>query len=214
MPIILNSMNQKNFKLDVTPLRKHITEEENVLLDNMLEEYEKDQDKESLIKQLKMLQIKIATRGVTKEIFDAIELIKMYPHHVDMFLDDNITNYIKHNYVAILFIQNLIDCKQTHVNTEKKKKYTEKEKEEILEKISEKGIEIPSKFICTFKQDLMFPDEVVMYNGRAYSKAYLINWLKNQDKDPYTGQKFYNKSIQPNFQLEREIEDWLNQIKF
>ena len=75
----------------------------------------------------------------------------------------------------------------------------------IMESIS---VDIPEKFVCPISKELM-KDPVIAFDGNAYSRATIEDWLKQHKTSPVTGAAAEHCIVVPNNALKQQIAEFV-----
>ena len=68
--------------------------------------------------------------------------------------------------------------------------------------------EIPHEFYCSISQDIM-TDPVKTIDGFTYDRVSIEKWFENSCKSPLTGLNLSSKTLTPNNELRKQIEEFL-----
>lgn len=71
--------------------------------------------------------------------------------------------------------------------------------------------EIPHEFYCTISQDIMsYPVKTI--DGFTYDRVSIEKWFENSSKSPLTGLNLSSKTLTPNNELRKQIEEFCNSV--
>ena len=71
--------------------------------------------------------------------------------------------------------------------------------------------EIPHEFYCSISQDIM-KDPVKTIDGFTYDRVSIQKWFENSWKSPLTGLNLSSKTLTPNNELKKQIEEFCNSL--
>lgn len=71
-----------------------------------------------------------------------------------------------------------------------------------------KGMRVRDEFLCPITFELMI-DAVVAADGHSYERSAITKWMQAKDISPRTGEPLENRSLIPNINLKRVIQDMI-----
>jgi hypothetical protein len=69
------------------------------------------------------------------------------------------------------------------------------------------GTSRPQEYVCYITQEIM-QEPVTLSSGNSYEYLAAVIWLRSNNTDPITAEKLTNKTIIPNPDLKKVINDW------
>jgi len=67
------------------------------------------------------------------------------------------------------------------------------------------SVEVPDAFTCPISSTLML-DPVFNCIGHSYDRAFIEEWFRDHQTDPYTNEQLSNRNLTPNWNLKQQIE--------
>ena len=71
-----------------------------------------------------------------------------------------------------------------------------------------KGMRLRDEFLCPITFELMM-DAVIASDGHSYERSAITKWMSTKDNSPRTGEPLENKTLIPNLNLRKIIQDMI-----